>query len=104
MARPRKTTASDNTEMVKGIDASLEEYRAIGSNATARFRDLSNLYTNMSGIPEFTQEDFNAFRPGGRIPTDFPGIIRECNYAYENNGLIWNVINLMTDLDRKSVV
>jgi hypothetical protein len=99
----RTTGNIPNKEMISGIDASVEDYKAVSGNSTARFRDLSNLYTDMSGIPEFTQEDYYAFRPGSRIPSDFSGLMRECNYVYESNGLIWNIINLMTDFTIKGI-
>jgi hypothetical protein len=57
----------------------------------------------MSARPEFTLEDYNAFRPANRGPQNYCELFNTCNAVYENVGLIWNIINLMTDFTVKGV-
>jgi hypothetical protein len=51
----RTTGNIPNKEMISGIDASVEDYKAVSGNSTARFRDLSNLYTHFVLVVEYHQ-------------------------------------------------
>ncbi len=95
-------TASDE-QLKFGINESVESYKAVASRSSGRFRDLSNLYPGMSARPEFTLDDYNAFRPANRGPQSYCELFNTCNAVYENVGLIWNIINLMTDFTVKGV-
>lgn len=77
-----------------------ESCKAIGG---VRFRDYSNLAPNLSGRPGLTQEDYYYHRPDEMPPSSFKQIFRQCDQVYQNDGLIWNVINLMTDFTIKGI-
>lgn len=89
-----KTIAQGNRECV--ADSS---FKAVGS----RYRDYSNLSPNVSGRPGLTQEDYYYHRPEERTPTTHKEIVCAADEIYQKVGLIWNVINLMTDFTIKGI-
>ena len=47
--------------------------------------------------PEFTRNDYDAFRPGEATPTQQKRIMKECMLAYDRVGIVRNIIDLMSD-------
>jgi len=56
-----------------------------------------DIETQRSVRPEFTRTDYNLFRPQEAVPHFQQQIIRQCMAAYDNVGIIRNVIDLMSD-------
>lgn len=86
-------------KFLKDLEKPVDSYKAIGNH----IRDYSNLAPGQSGRPGFTYDDYYAFRPGEEPPTEWPCIFKKCNIMYRRVGLIWNVINLMTDFTIKGL-
>lgn len=60
-------------------------------------QDLSNLQTNVSGRPGLSKSDYYAFRPEEAPAGNYKGMMCDAEKAYQNTGLIRNVIDLMAD-------
>lgn len=63
----------------------------------SRYVDYSDLTENISSRPGLTREEYGAYRPHQRKPKTRGGILSAVNRAYEDIGLIRNVIDLMAD-------
>lgn len=82
------------TQMSKSVD----EYIGISRTSGSFYGyDYSNLAPNVSGRPGLTRDGYEAFRPNERIPSKHTDICAAADAAYQNNGLIRNVIDLMSD-------
>ena len=55
------------------------------------------------GRPGLTQEDYYYHRPDELPAQSYKEVFRDCDAVYHRDGLIWNVINLMTDFTVKGV-
>ncbi len=66
------------------------------SNATW-FQDLSDLQSNVSGRPGLSKSDYYRFRPDEAPKRTVKGAIAQVSAAYQNIGLLRNVIDLMGD-------
>jgi len=90
---------------IKGVirleDAKLiESYGGALSSSRANLasdRTFYNQETNLTVRSSFARSDYEAFRPAERIPRDINGLITVCMSAYDNIGIVNNVINLMSD-------
>lgn len=94
----RKTTGSFQEQFNKVVAE--QGFRAA---ATVRYRDYSNLAPNISGRPGLTQEDYYYHRPDELPAQTYKDIFKQCDIVYQKDGLVWNVINLMTDFTIKGI-
>ena len=95
MAAPKEKTMAQAT--AECVDA--KAFKAVAH----RSRDYSNLSPNVSGRPGLTTEDYYSHRPDERVPQTFKEIICVSDEIYQQVGLIWNIINLMTDFTVKGI-
>lgn len=68
-----------------------------GHSSASFGRTFINHTTNTSVRSDYTGEDYEYFRSTERIPTEDKAIIKACLEAYEQIGIIRNVIDLMGD-------
>lgn len=99
MTTPKKT-AKTNLNYSEAVD----KYSVRQSTASSyRSRDYSNLAPNISGKPGLTWDDYYNFRPEEEPATRYKSVFLQCDTVYERCGLIWNIINLMTDFTIKGI-
>ena len=67
------------------------------------FQDYSDLATNVSGKPGFGRDDYDKFRPKERVARSYKGAIQQSDTAYNNVGIIRNIIDLMGDFASRGV-
>ena len=75
------------------ISHAIANIRTTASNR----RDYSDLATNVSGRPGLRRSDYEWFRPDEAIPTKYVDILQACDEAYQQTGLVKNIIDLMGD-------
>lgn len=68
-------------------------------SATA-FRDV---LPNQHVRNGFGREDYEYFRPGEAMPKDIKKIITSCNEIYKRNGIVHNIIDLMSDFAAQGI-
>lgn len=104
MTEPAFITWADDRDMDKAMSqatANLNDYGAITSNAS--HRSFLDIETNRSVRPGFSRHDYDAFRPGDRVPVKDKAAIQACMKAYESVGIIKNVIDLMGDFASQGI-
>lgn len=67
------------------------------STAYFQNREYLNVEPGISVRPTFNRADYDAFRPSESIPNRQKRVMKESNEAYENLGIIKNVVDLMAD-------
>lgn len=66
-------------------------------------RTFDNFYPNISIKSEYTREDYGRFRPNSDRPKTADDMVRASQQAYDNVGIVRNVIDLMADLAKKGI-
>lgn len=89
-------------ENLSQISKATESYSAINRTDSYSSRgrwnqDLSDLDTNISGRPGLSKSDYYAFRPGESPKKSAKGQMYDAQIAYEEMGLVRNIIDLMAD-------
>jgi len=51
----------------------------------------------------FSRRDYDSFRPGEAVPKKAKDLVRACDNAVENNGIVANVMSLMADFTAKGI-
>jgi hypothetical protein len=95
---PKQTRQPDylNKESFLESDTQPSYLKRNGSGEIEIFASHAD-YRSKRGRAEFLQEDFLAQRPSNVLSKKFHDIVYYARGAYESNGLIRNVIDLMTD-------
>jgi hypothetical protein len=83
-------------------DEALASYTGLMSTSASNRRYLS-LEPNISVRDEYNREDYYGFRPSESPEGDAKGIMRKCVKAYNNVGLIKQVIDLMGDFASQGI-
>lgn len=96
---PKINTSQYLTQYSKANIEAIEQYTKSGN----QHRDYSNLVPGISGRPGLSFEDYYSFRPEEQISQTFSGIFKQADEVYNKCGLIWNIINLMTDFTTKGI-
>ncbi len=81
----------------------LNAYCGINKSTAYSNREYLNVEPNISVRPSFDRRDYEAFRPGEATATKQKKSMRECNDAYDNLGIIKNVIDLMADFSSQGL-
>jgi len=79
---------------INGFTKALNEYSEAISSSFNTSKSSEGLRTIR---PEFNRKDYDAFRPNSAVPQDKRKSISLCNKAYKQNGIIKQVIDLMSD-------
>lgn len=72
-------------------------HRGGGNNYGYIGRNFDGFTTNRSVRSDYSREDYNAFRPSESFSKDYDEVFRVCNKAYEETGIVKNIIDLMGD-------
>lgn len=91
MKKPIKTHENASREA-----QCLDEYTIV-ERAQANRYSFTNIDNNISAKQGFGRHDYEYFRPGETTPKNRKDLLTACQNAYENNGIVHNVINLMAD-------
>ena len=81
------------SKYVKTIDS----FRGMNLDGSGGRSSAISLMGDLYVRPEFNQQDFDRWRPSGRIPTTFPEIVNMCRGTYLKVGIVRNVIDTMID-------
>lgn len=93
-----------NRRIVEKPDDIFESYSGVNMYAASNYRDnYISIEPNKSVRPSFDRRDYGAFRSGEDVPSKQKNIIRMCMDAYDNVGLIRNVIDLMADFASQGI-
>ena len=97
--------AENQANAMVQFSKSLEHYRGIKrEKSVASYREnYSDLDTGVSGRPGLTWDDYDAFRPGEARPRKHSAIILAADKAYEDEGIVKNIIDLMGDFGCQGV-
>jgi hypothetical protein len=68
------------------------------TSAVTTYRDV---FSGMSIKDQFNRRDYSEFRPGEQAPSNPHDSMRVCDQAYYDIGLVYNIINLMSDFGSK---
>lgn len=85
----------DNTKLSQSYTGVQSSERA--SASYSGYNTFIEVEPNRSVRPPFSKNDYNAFRLNENIPNKQKQIIKMCMDAYDNVGIIRNVIDLMSD-------
>lgn len=83
-------------------DEALASYTGLMTTSASSRRYLS-VEPNISVRDEYTREDYYGFRPSESVEADTKGIMKKCAKAYDNVGLIKQVIDLMGDFASQGI-
>lgn len=78
---------SENVDSYSGL------YKTQGNT----YRHFIDIEPSRSVRPQFTQQDYYAFRPNEAVPSQQRRVIKMCMDAYDKVGIIRNIIDLMGD-------
>lgn len=90
--------ASSKATAISQFSECIDSYEGVmKSNATYYYRDFKDIETNRSVRPQFSFQDYYAFRPNEQVPAQQKRAIKMCMDAYDKVGIIRNVIDIMGD-------
>lgn len=92
------STAGTNKDRIAAMKGVGEGKRLVRSTALTTY---TNQYPNISVREEFNRDDYDGFRPSEALPRNPKDSMRVCDQAYWNIGLVYNVVNLMSDFGSK---
>lgn len=86
----------DKKKVLKQVDANIYEV-TVASRAIAQWQNFTNFDTNVSVKTGFGRSDYNYFRSNEAVPARQKEKIAMSCSAYDNVGIIRNIIDLMGD-------
>lgn len=99
-----KTVSNENTETLTLTDPKLiNEYGGSTRASTSSNRTFTNQEPNISVRSDYARSDYDAFRVAEKTPKDIESQIKLCMNSYEGVGIVYNVINLMSDFASSGV-
>jgi hypothetical protein len=94
----------NNCEYYQDFDENdLNAYCGLSKSTAYNNREYLNVEPGISVRPSFDRRDYEAFRPGEATATKQKRVMGECNNAYENLGIIKNIVDLMADFSSQGV-
>lgn len=100
LTKPELSLGYLKRENSTGISAAVDKFNVIQRGedvANASYYSLKDILPQISAKQPFTRDDYEYFRPGESIPKKYTSIILACDAIYIGNGIIRNVIDLMSD-------
>lgn len=88
-----QSKAQAMSQFTDNVDA----YTGLNKSQGSTYRTFLDIEPNKSVRPQFTHLDYYAFRPSEAVPNTQSRAIKMCMDAYDKNGIIRNVIDLMGD-------
>lgn len=92
----KNVRANNIPNVINGDDTIYRSYSGV-QKSVAYSRDHINIEPNRSVRPSFTKQDYTSFRESEAVPSKQKAIIKMCMEAYDNVGIIRNIIDLMSD-------
>lgn len=89
-------------EAVKRGFGPIDAYQSINASYRGR-QNFVDIDTNLSARNEFTQRNYDFFRPSEATPTKIKDIIRACSDCYYRFPLAYYVINLMSTFPKQGI-
>ena len=84
-------------DIINNDDSIYRSYSGIQKSVAYTNRNHINIEPNRSVRPSFTRKDYTGFRESEAVPSRQKAIIKMCMEAYDNVGVIRNIIDLMSD-------
>jgi hypothetical protein len=85
------------TDAMLQFSDNVNDYTGISKTQGSTYRHFIDIEPNRSVRPQFTQNDYYAFRPHEAVPAQQRRAIKMCIDAYDKVGIIRNIIDLMGD-------
>lgn len=85
------------SEALSQLSDNINEYGGLYKTQGSVYRHFIDIEPNRSVRPQFTQQDYYAFRPHEAVPAQQRRAIKMCMDAYDKVGIIRNIIDLMGD-------
>jgi hypothetical protein len=92
---------TSNAEKFALTIASIDRSKLTRVSASSPYFNIGQ--NNVSVRDGYSREDYNYLRPEERDPLNIKAILRDCNRAYKKNGIVRNVIDLMSDFAVKGI-
>jgi hypothetical protein len=89
--------AQSKTDALLQLSENVNEYTGLSKTQGSTYRHFIDIEPNRSVRPQFTQQDYYAFRPHEAVPSQQRRAIKMCMDAYDKVGIIRNIIDLMGD-------
>lgn len=89
--------AQSKTDALLQLSENVNEYTGLLKTQGSTYRHFIDIEPNRSVRPQFTQQDYYAFRPHEAVPSQQRRAIKMCMDAYDKVGIIRNIIDLMGD-------
>lgn len=90
-------------EALVQFSENVNDYAGLSKTQGSTYRHFIDLEPNRSVRPQFTQNDYYAFRPHEAVPSQQRRAIKMCIDAYDKVGIIRNIIDLMGDFGSQGI-
>jgi len=97
---PKSSVSVENAQVAAAH--ALQNYQLIPTKADT-IHQFRSIVPNVSIKDPYSRRDYENFRPNESIPTASKDIIACCMESYKNNGLIHNIIDLMSDFSTQGM-
>ena len=94
---------SDSSSKAKAMEEFSDSMNAYDGISKANHRTFLDIEPNISARPGYNRYDYEAFRPGERVPKKQKHAIKMCMEAYDKVGIIRNIIDLMGDFGSQGI-
>lgn len=91
------------TDALLQFSENVSDYTGLSKTQGSTYRHFIDLEPNRSVRPQFTQNDYYAFRPHEAVPSQQRRAIKMCIDAYDKVGIIRNIIDLMGDFGSQGI-
>ena len=88
---------SSKAKAMSQFSDNVDFYSGLPKTQGSTYRHFIDIEPNRSVRPQFTQQDYYAFRPHEAVPSQQRRAIKMCMDAYDKVGIIRNIIDLMGD-------
>lgn len=85
------------TDALLQFSENVTDYAGLSKTQGSTYRHFIDLEPNRSVRPQFTHNDYYAFRPHEAVPAQQRRAIKMCIDAYDKVGIIRNIVDLMGD-------
>jgi len=91
------------TDALLQFSENVNDYTGLSKTQGSTYRHFIDLEPSRSVRPQFTQNDYYAFRPNEAVPSQQRRAIKMCIDAYDKVGIIRNIVDLMGDFGSQGI-
>jgi hypothetical protein len=91
------------TDALLQFSENVNDYTGLSKTQGSTYRHFIDLEPNRSVRPQFTANDYYAFRPHEAVPSQQRRAIKMCIDAYDKVGIIRNIVDLMGDFGSQGI-